>query len=222
MVVAQDRRGARTIMRFVTGLLQSVPMLKRQISGITQESVTLKNNIIIEIHTASFRSTRGYTILAALLDEIAFWPVDDTAAEQDTEVINAIRPGMATVPDAMLLCASSPYARKGALWNAHSRHFGKDGDPVLVWQATIREMNITVPQSFIDAHMQACTTSRCTNASRSERNWAPYSARARDSSSATSVEVYERAYDNNFSYAGFVDPGHHRQLVVRNGNGFAV
>jgi hypothetical protein len=42
---------------------------------------------------------------------------------------------MATIPGAMLLCASSPYARRGALWDAHRRHFGKDGDPILVWQA---------------------------------------------------------------------------------------
>ncbi len=34
---------------------------------------------------------------------------------------------MATVPDAMFLCASSPYARKGALWEAYDRYFGKDG-----------------------------------------------------------------------------------------------
>jgi hypothetical protein len=52
----------------------------------------------------------------------------------------------AVIPDAMLLCASSPYARRGALWDAHRRHFGKDGDPTLVWQAPTRKMNPTVPQ----------------------------------------------------------------------------
>src|SRR5262249_22017120 len=52
------------------------------------------------------------------------------------------------------LCASSPHARRGALWEAHRKHFGQDGDPVLVWQAPTRAMNATVPQSFIDAHVQ--------------------------------------------------------------------
>ena len=60
---------------------------------------------------------------------------------------------MATIPGAMLLCASSPHARKGALWNAHRKHFGKDGDPVLVWQAATRDMNTSVPQHYIDAHI---------------------------------------------------------------------
>ena len=92
---------------------------------------------------------RGYTIVAALLDELAFWPTDD-AANPDSEVIAAIRPAMATIPNAKLLCASSPYARKGSLYDAHKRHFAKDGDPVLVWQADTRTMNPTVPQSVID------------------------------------------------------------------------
>jgi hypothetical protein len=154
MIIARDRRQARVIKRFITGLLRSVPMLARTIESETQEIIELRNSINIEIHTASFRSTRGYTIITALLDEVAYWDVDEFSAEPDVEVINAIRPGMATVPGAMLLVASSPHARKGALWNTYHKHFGKDGDPVLVWQAATRDMNAAVPQSFIDTHIQ--------------------------------------------------------------------
>src|SRR4029077_7184174 len=127
--------------------------LAQQIKGVTRESISLKNRIVVEIHTASFRTTRGYTIVAALLDELAYWPTDESAAAPDVEVINAIKPGMATIPDAMLLCASSPHSRRGALWDAHRRRFAKDNDPVLVWQAATRDMNPAVPQSFIDAHL---------------------------------------------------------------------
>jgi hypothetical protein len=38
---------------------------------------------------------------------------------------------MATIPNAMLLCGSSPYARRGALYDTHQKHHGKDG-PVVV------------------------------------------------------------------------------------------
>ena len=58
---------------------------------------------------------------------------------------------MSTIPDAMLLCASSPYARKGALFEAYRRHHGQDGDPVLLWHAPTRVMNPSVPQAMIDA-----------------------------------------------------------------------
>jgi hypothetical protein len=111
MVVAADRKQSRTIMRFALGLLKAVPMLKRQVENVTRESIALKNDIIIEVHTASFRTVRGYTVCAALLDELAFWPTDELASEPDSEVLAAVRPAMATVPGAMLLCASSPCAR---------------------------------------------------------------------------------------------------------------
>jgi hypothetical protein len=150
MVIAADRKQARVIMRYVVGLLQSVPMLAHIIESETRETVTLRNRVTIEIHSASFRSTRGYTIVAALCDEIAFWPTDDSA-EPDYEVLNALRPGMATIPGALLLCASSPYARRGALWDAHRKHYGRTESPVLVWQAPTRMMNPTVPQEIINA-----------------------------------------------------------------------
>jgi len=153
MIIAKDRQQARSIKRFISGLLRETPMLARVLEEETAESIRLRNRVVIEIHTASYRSTRGYTIVAALLDELAIWDTDETSAEPDVEVINAIRPGMATVPGSMLLCASSPHARRGALWEAYRKHFGQDGDPVLVWQAATRAMNPSVPQSYIDAHM---------------------------------------------------------------------
>jgi hypothetical protein len=153
MILAKDRAQARSIKRFISGLLRETPMLSRLLAEETAESIRLTNRIVIEIHTASYRSTRGYTVVAALLDEIAIWDVDETSAEPDVEIVNAIKPGMATVPGSMLLCASSPHARRGALWEAHRKHFGQDGDPVLVWQAPTRAMNPSVPQAYIDAHM---------------------------------------------------------------------
>jgi hypothetical protein len=206
MVIAADRKQARTIMRFALGLLQSVPMLKQQIEGVTQQSITLKNSIAIEIHTASFKSTRGYTLVAALLDELAFWEVDENAAEPDIEVLNAIKPGMATVPGAMLLCASSPHARKGALWDAFRRHYGKDSDEVLVWQADTRSMNPSVRQSYIDQHIAADPA----------RAAAEYGAQFRTDLeqfvSREAVEAcvtwgeYERAPQSDVTYIAFADP----------------
>jgi hypothetical protein len=129
-----------------------VRMLARLIEAERLESIDLHNRVTIEVHTASFRTVRGYTIVAALLDEVAFWQGEDSS-NPDHEIINAIRPAMATVPESMLLCASSPYARKGALWEAYHRYFGHDG-PVLVWQADTRRMNPCVPASVIAAEYE--------------------------------------------------------------------
>jgi hypothetical protein len=149
MIIAADKKQARVIFRYVRGLLHNVPMLKTLIQRETAEAFDLSNFVTIEISTASFKRTRGYTLVAALCDEIAFWQVDEESAEPDRAVLDALRPGMATIPNSMLLCASSPYGKRGAMWDTYSRHYGKDSD-VLVWQAATRTMNPTVPQAFID------------------------------------------------------------------------
>ena len=153
MIIATDRRQARTIIRYIRALLTGVPMLTELIERETQESFDLSNGVTIEVQTASYRSTRGYTIAVALCNELAFWQTDD-AAQPDYEILTAIKPGMATIPGAMLLCASSPYARRGALFDAYRKHFRKDNDPILVWQASTRTINPTVPQSVIDEAME--------------------------------------------------------------------
>ena len=149
MVLARDRRQARVVFRYLLGFFDLIPRLKALIERQTDDALYLTNNIVIEIHTASFRSIRGYTVVGAILDEIAFWPTDD-AANPDSEILNALRPAMATVPGALLLVTSSPYARRGELWRAYKDHFGKDEADVLVVQADTRAMNPLVPQTVLD------------------------------------------------------------------------
>jgi hypothetical protein len=154
MIVCPDRKQGRVVKRYITGLLKGSPLLAQLIQGETRESITLTNRMVIEIHTASMRTTRGYLIVSALLDEVAYLPTDESASEPDVEVVNAIKPAMSTVPEAILLCASSPHSRRGILWDAYRRHWAQDGDPVLVWQASTRDMNPTVPQSLIDQALE--------------------------------------------------------------------
>ena len=86
--------------------------------------------------TADFRSVRGYTAVALLLDEVSFWPSENTNTA--AEIINALTPSMATVPGAVLLCASSPYAKRGVLYDAFREHHGRNADSVLFWRAPTR------------------------------------------------------------------------------------
>jgi hypothetical protein len=149
MLLAADRRQARVLIRYVKAFIENVAMLKTMIENETADSIALTNQVTIEIHTASFRSVRGYTICAAICDEISFWRSDESA-NPDKEIIAALKPAMATVQDSLLLCLSTPYSRRGVLWDAHRKHFGKPGD-TLVWQADTRTMNPSVPQSVIDS-----------------------------------------------------------------------
>ena len=149
-VIATDRRQARVIYRYARAMLTNVPALKPLVASDSGDIIELTNGISIEITTCSFRAVRGYTVVAALLDEIAFWRNDETSANPDSEVLAALRPAMATIPNALLLAASSPYAKRGALYRAHREHYGKDGDPILVWQAPTKRMNPSLPLSVIE------------------------------------------------------------------------
>ena len=42
---------------------------------------------------------------------------------------------MATIPRSMLIAASSPYGRSGALWDAYRRNYGADDPSILVCRA---------------------------------------------------------------------------------------
>jgi hypothetical protein len=147
-VIAADRRQARTIFRYIRGALEDVPLLRAMIQEEQAESLTLSNRVVIEIATASFRVTRGYTFAAVLADETAFWR-NENSANPDAEIVGALRPGLSSIPGAMLLLASSPYAKRGVLYEAFRRHYGKDGARVLVWRGTTAEMNPRIDPTII-------------------------------------------------------------------------
>jgi hypothetical protein len=147
MLLAADRQQARVLLRYVVGMLESSELLSSMVEERLKESVKLTNGIDIEVHTSNYRAVRGYSIVAAVCDEIAFWR-DETTANPDVEVINAIRPGLATTRESLLLAISSPYARRAALWSAFKANYGKDG-PVLVWQADTRAMNPTIAEATV-------------------------------------------------------------------------
>jgi hypothetical protein len=148
MVVASDRRQAKVIFRYLLAFFDKIPGLAALVAGRTQERLHLTNGVSIEIHTCSFRAVRGPTVVALIADELPVWR-DDTSANPDTEVLTAIRPSQATVREPVFLCIGSPYARRGEHWRNYNAHYGRDGDPILIWAADTRSMNPTVDDAVI-------------------------------------------------------------------------
>jgi len=204
MIVATDRKQARVIMRYLTAILQSVPMLAAMIERQDSESIDLDNRVTIEIMTASYRTIRGYTVLAALCDEIAFWRSEESANPAD-EILAALRPAMATIPGALLLALSSPYKRSGPLYESYRKYYEQDS-PILVVQAETKIMNPTVPQSVIDRAMELDPI----------KATAEYLAQFRsDVGSFLDIELIERAIEtgrrecapqDRYRYFAFTDP----------------
>lgn len=151
-ILAVDRDQAKVAFRYIKGIFEKPMFAKMLAKQPTADTIELTNGFAIEVTTSDQRRVRGRTVVAAIFDEVAFWKSENTNSP-DTDVYRAVKPAMATMPGAMIIGISSPYARKGLLWQKYHRHFGKEGD-VLVVQAPTWVMNPTVPQSsdlIIDA-----------------------------------------------------------------------
>lgn len=203
-IIAADRSQARTVMGYVRGLLDGSDVLRRLVVNETAESIELSTRVRIEIHTASWRALRGYTVVGAVLDEVAFWRSDD-CANPDAEILNALRPAMATVPGALLMAISSPHARRGVLWDAFRKHYGKPGD-VLVWRAPTRAMHPAVPEALVTQALEE-------DEGRARAEW--LAEFRTDVESFVSREVVEAAVVpgrfelpkvSSCGYVGFLDP----------------
>jgi hypothetical protein len=85
--------------------------LKQLVVSRNSDTLALTNRINIEVRAASFRRLRGPTYIAAIVDECAFFFNDEFSANADSEIINAVKPGLLTT-SGPLIVASSPYARR--------------------------------------------------------------------------------------------------------------
>jgi hypothetical protein len=149
LLLAVDRAQARVAYNYVRGLLDAVPILGSEVENVTADTISLHNGIVIQIATSDFASVRGRTVVAAVLDEYAFWP-----AEQAVEVLRALKPSQATQPDARLIVITSVYASHGPAYDIFAR-WGQDTPREIVIRGTTRHFNPTVSQDFIDAEIEA-------------------------------------------------------------------
>jgi hypothetical protein len=148
-VIAATRSQAANSFRFITGAISTSPALRSLIVGCTADTLELSTNVTITVQPASFRSIRGATFIAAILDEVAFWRVEDNSANADIEIVRALRPGL-LISKGPLIAISSPYAKRGHLWNAFRKNFSADGNPkILVAQAASQTMNPNVDMDWI-------------------------------------------------------------------------
>ena len=105
---------------------------------------------MIEVVTCSYRSVRGRSIAVGLLDEAAFFRTDESVTP-DFEVLNAVTAGMATFGDAGLtIISSSPYAKRGIVYQGYTEYHGKDDPRTLVWKSPSWTMNPSLSQRWID------------------------------------------------------------------------
>jgi len=149
LCLAVDRAQAQIIHGYTRAYFERIPALAALVTRATADGFELNNNTDIQIVTSDYRATRGRTVLCAILDEVSYWR-SETAASPDVEVFRAIRPGMMTLSEAMLIGITTAYRRTGLAYDKWARHFGQNSAKVLVIHAESKQLNPSLDQSEID------------------------------------------------------------------------
>jgi hypothetical protein len=205
LCVAPDTNQSDVVLDYIEANFRQSPILKQLISARTQRTLRLTNKIDVEVRAASFRRLRGPTYVAVIADEVAFYHTEDSA-NPDTEILAAVRPGLATTHGPLFLI-SSPYARRGELWTLYRQHYGPAGDPlILVAQADSRTMNSTLAQSVVDRATERDPTSAAAEYGAAFRTDLEAFVLREAVEAVVSTGVRERPPLSGVRYFGFVDP----------------
>jgi hypothetical protein len=156
LVLAASTAQAQTAFEYVRGFLDASPALTKEVVAANRSEITLRSGIVIAVHSNSFRTVRGRTLVAAVFDEVAFWR-DETSALPDVEMYRAVLPALATT-NGMLIGISTPYRKIGLLHQKHRDHFGVDGDGILVVQGPSKQFNPSLSDAVIATQRMADPT----------------------------------------------------------------
>jgi hypothetical protein len=205
LIIAPDTTQADVCLGYVEAAFQQSPILSQLLEASTQRTLRLNNGIEIEVRAADFRRLRGPTYITIIADECAFW-MNEGSSNPDSEILNAVRPGLATTRGPMFLI-SSPYARRGELWNLYRKHFGPNGDPlILVAQGASRTFNPSLPQSVVDRALERDAASAAAEFGAEFRRDIESFVSIEAVTACVSTNVFERPPKRGNNYYAFTDP----------------
>lgn len=101
-IISGDRDQSSICFRYVEAFFDNIPVLGALVTGRTKDSIELSNGVSVQVMTSNFRRIRGRTVCFAVCEEVCFWYDDEESRNPASEVIAALRPAMATIPNARL------------------------------------------------------------------------------------------------------------------------
>jgi hypothetical protein len=153
LCLAQNTDQARIVFDYVCGIFAAVSILAKLVRSRLNEALELSNGLTVEVRAASFRGLRGLTCVAIVADEVAWWFTDTDSVNSDVEILNSVRPSLITTRG-LLAVISTVYARRGAVFETWSKHYGPSGNPrILVARGSTQDFNSECPQEEIDDAM---------------------------------------------------------------------
>ena len=204
-VFGPDRKQARITFSYIIGLLRAAPELEGWITHESKESVDLRHDVTIEVITASKAAPRGRSYALAIIEEAAFLPQEDSA-NPDLELVRAVRPALARVPGSLLAVVSSPYARRGILYEAWRQNEKEVGEGVVLVQASTLELNPLFDAKAIERAREEDPVAAATEYDAQFRSDVESFANREAVEACVASGVHERKPDGGTSYSAFCDP----------------
>jgi hypothetical protein len=201
LVCAVDKQQARVVFDYIRALFD-VPALRALVVAEAAESIELRHRVRLEVRSSSFRRVRGVTLLAAILDEVAFLR-DESSALPDVELYRALKPSLATT-GGVILGISSPWSQRGLLWAKYRKHYAQDGD-VLVWQSDSRTMHPGLSAELVEEAAEDDPESAAAEWGGTFRSDLESYVSMAVLDACTSPGVLERPRLTGVSYCAFVD-----------------
>lgn len=141
-VITPTLRQGRNVQGYLRALFDN-PLFKEQLVSDTKAGFDTKHNVRVEVLSQDQRTVRGYTMLGVVVDEACFLGLDEENKWTDKELVRALKPALITTGGKLVLI-SSPYAKRGWVYETFEKHYGNDNSNVLVWRAPSRVMNSTL------------------------------------------------------------------------------
>ncbi len=155
MIIAVDRRQASVVFNYIRRILE-LPAFRRMVVNETREEIelsnNLSNNIVLSVQTCSFKSLRGFQILACVNDEISMWSTEFSTSNANPaqEILTALRPSLGGMKDSRLISISTGFQRSGPMFEMYRDRYGVDDPEILVWAASTADMNPRYSRAVID------------------------------------------------------------------------
>lgn len=205
-IMAASIKQARRAFDAVKGALDFSPVLSSLYDGQpTADTIRLTTGVDVVIRPANYRTIRGATAVAAIGDELAYWMIEGTA-NPDAEVLNAVRPALATT-GGPLIVISSPYAKRGELYETYRRHYGPKGDPrILVAKGASRTFNPTLSPRVVERAYARDAAMAAAEYGGEFRNDLEAFVSREIVESCVQVGLFERIPARGVRYRAFVDP----------------
>lgn len=107
-------------MPFIEAVVDSSPMMRKEIVSAGIKAYRFKNNISIIPSPPSIKAQRGLAVPIVIGDESGFWYTDSESANPDFEVERAVEYSQLQFPHAKMIWGSTPWTREGVLWKYYA------------------------------------------------------------------------------------------------------